>query len=162
MQSVPETGKASLLYDPKIRGYVYQVALVAIIGWLLWEIVDNVRSNLARQKIGFGLDFWGNTAGFDINQALIPYSATSSYGTAFWVGLLNTALVAALGIFFATILGFLVGIARLSKNWIVAKAAMVYVEVIRNLPLLLQLLFWYNAVLKPFPAPASRSTCRAA
>jgi general L-amino acid transport system permease protein len=158
MQSAPETGKASLLYDPKIRGYVYQALLVGIVLFLGYEMVTNVAENLRRQRIGFGLDFWGNTAGFDINQALIPYSATSSYGQAFWVGLLNTALVAAIGIVLATILGFLIGIARLSKNWIVAKAAMVYVEVIRNLPLLLQLLFWYNAVLKPLPGPRQSIT----
>jgi general L-amino acid transport system permease protein len=153
MQSAPETGKASLLYDPKIRGYVYQALLVAAVGWLFYEMISNVRENLARQRIPFGLDFWDTQAGFDVNQALIPYTAQSSYGTAFWVGLLNTALVAAIGIVFATVLGFLIGIARLSKNWIVAKAAMIYVEVIRNLPLLLQLLFWYKAVLEPLPRP---------
>src|SRR5581483_1999266 len=75
----------------------------------------------------------------------------STYGRAFWVGLLNTLLVAALGIVFATIFGFIVGIARLSKNWLVAKLAGGYVEIIRNIPLLLQLLFWYNAVLKALP-----------
>ena len=92
------------------------------------------------------------TAGFDISQTLIPYSSqASTYGRAFWVGLLNTLLVAGLGIVFATILGFIVGIARLSKNWLVAKCASGYVETIRNIPLLLQLLFWYNAVLKTLP-----------
>jgi general L-amino acid transport system permease protein len=153
LQSAPETGKASLLYDPKIRGYVYQALLIGIVVYLGYEMISNVRQNLANQKIPFGLDFWSTQAGFDVNQTLIPYTAQSSYGTAFWVGLLNTLLVAAFGIVFATILGFLVGIARLSKNWIVAKAAMVYVEVIRNLPLLLQLLFWYKAVLEPLPRP---------
>lgn len=152
-QSAPETGKASLLYDPKIRGYVYQALLVGAVVYLGYEMISNVSQNLARQKIPFGLDFWNTQAGFDINQALFPYTAQSSYGQAFWVGLLNTLLVAAIGIVFATILGFLVGIARLSKNWIVAKAAMVYVEIIRNLPLLLQLLFWYKAVLEPLPRP---------
>ena len=97
--------------------------------------------------------FLGNVAGFDINQSLIPYSAASTYGRAFLVGLLNTCLVGALGLVFATIIGFSVGLARLSKNWIVARCAMAYVEALRNVPLLLQLLFWYNAVLKPLPAP---------
>ncbi len=92
-------------------------------------------------------------SGFDINQHLISYSSQSTYGQAFWVGLLNTLIVAALGIVFATVLGFAVGTARLSKNWIVAKCALVYVETLRNVPLLLQLLFWYNAVLKPLPGP---------
>jgi general L-amino acid transport system permease protein len=150
MQSAPETGKASLLYDPKIRGYVYQIVTVIIIVLLGYGVVNNVSQNLRNP---LSLSFWDTPAGFDINQALIPYSAQSSYGQAFWVGLLNTALVASIGIVLATILGFMIGIARLSKNWIVAKAAMVYVEVIRNLPLLLQLLFWYNAVLQPLPAP---------
>jgi len=153
MQPAPETGKASLLYDPKIRGYVYQALLIGTVIYFGYQMVSNVSENLARQRIPFGLDFWDSQAGFDINQALFPYTAQSSYGQAFWVGLLNTLLVAAIGIVFATILGFLVGIARLSKNWIVAKAAMVYVEIIRNLPLLLQLLFWYKAVLEPLPRP---------
>ena len=99
------------------------------------------------------LAFWNNTAGFDISQTLISYSAsTSSFGRAFWVGLLNTLLVAAIGIVLATVLGFVVGIARLSRNWLVARLAGGYVELIRNVPLLLQLLFWYNAVLKSLPA----------
>ncbi len=153
MQSVPATGKASVLYDPKIRGYLYQGLLVGIVAYLGYEMVTNVSQNLARQSIPFGLDFWDTQAGFDINQTLIPYTAQSSYGQAFWVGLLNTLLVASIGIVFATILGFMVGIARLSKNWIIAQIAMVYVEVIRNLPLLLQLLFWYKAVLEPLPRP---------
>jgi len=99
---------------------------------------------------GFG--FWNNTAGFDISQALIAYSpSTSTFGRAFWVGLLNTLLVAAIGILLATVLGFAIGIARLSNNWLLAKLAAGYVEVTRNVPLLLQLLFWYNAVLKALP-----------
>ena len=97
---------------------------------------------------------WASTsgtavAGFDINLTLIHYSAVSTYGRAFWVGLLNTLLVAAIGIVLATMLGFTIGVARLSKNFVVAKLATVYVETLRNIPLLLQFLFWYNAVLKP-------------
>ncbi len=149
----PEPGKASLFYDPKIRGYVYQALLLLVVGFLIYEAATNAIENLRRQNIASGLGFWNNTAGFDINQTLIAYSSTSTYGRAFWVGLLNTLLVASIGIVLATILGFIVGIARLSSNWIVAKIAMVYVEVIRNLPLLLQLFFWYNAVLKPLPNP---------
>jgi general L-amino acid transport system permease protein len=107
--------------------------------------------NLERAHVASGFGFWDNTAGFDISQSLIAYTTTSTYGRAFWVGLINTLLVAGLGIVFATILGFVIGIARLSKNWLVARMAGVYVEIIRNLPLLLQLLFWYNAVLKALP-----------
>jgi general L-amino acid transport system permease protein len=146
--------KASILNDPKWRGLFYQVVLVAIVALLFYFAAVNAIDNLRRAKITSGFGFWWNTAGFDIAQTLIPFSAAgSTYGEAFWVGLLNTLLVAVIGIFFATILGFLIGIARLSTNWIVAKTAMVYVEVIRNIPLLLQLLFWYNAVLTPLPQP---------
>ncbi|CAN7240723.1 amino acid ABC transporter permease [Bosea sp. LjRoot90] len=147
-------GKASLLYDPKIRGYVYQFALLAVVGFLIWSAASNAIENLRAQKIASGFGFWHNAAGFDINQKLIPFSASgSTYGQAFWVGLLNTLLVASIGIVLATFLGFFVGVARLSSNWIVSKIAMIYVEVIRNVPLLLQLFFWYNAVLKPLPNP---------
>ena len=123
-----------------------------MIVFLAWSAIHNAAENLARAKIATGFGFWDNTAGFDISQTLIDYSTTSTYGRAFWVGLINTLLVAALGIVLATILGFLIGIARLSKNWLVARMAGFYVEIIRNIPLLLQLLFWYNAVLKALPA----------
>jgi general L-amino acid transport system permease protein len=143
--------KTPLLYNPKVRGIAYQIALCALIVFLAWAAVSNAIDNLARAKIASGFGFWETTAGFDISQTLIDYSTTSSYGRAFWVGLLNTLLVAGLGIIFATVLGFIIGIARLSTNWLVARLAGGYVELIRNLPLLLQLLFWYNAVLKALP-----------
>ena len=138
--------------DPKIRAVVYQVALVAIVAFLVYAAASNAIANLQRAKIASGFGFWFNTAGFDISQTLISYSAqASTYGRAFWVGLLNTLLVAGFGVVLATILGFVIGIARLSTNWLVAKTATGYVETIRNIPLLLQLLFWYNAVLKTLP-----------
>ena len=138
--------------NPKVRSIAYQVALCAIVGFLAYAAASNAVDHLRRAHIASGFGFWNNTAGFDISQALIHFdSQSSSYGRAFWVGLLNTLLVAGLGIVFATILGFIIGIARLSKNWLVAKAAGGYVETIRNIPLLLQLLFWYNAVLKALP-----------
>jgi general L-amino acid transport system permease protein len=143
--------RTPLLHNPTFRGFAYQIVLCALIALLIWGAVSNVIENLERAKIASGFDFWSNTAGFDISQTLIPYSVTSTYGRAFWVGLLNTLLVAALGIVFASVLGFVVGIARLSNNWLVARFAGIYVETIRNLPLLLQLLFWYNAVLKALP-----------
>jgi general L-amino acid transport system permease protein len=139
--------------DPKVRSIAYQVALCAVVGFLVYGAATNAISNLERAHIASGFGFWNHTAGFDISQTLIQFdSATSTYGRAFWVGLLNTLLVAGLGIVFASILGFIVGIARLSKNWLVARTASGYVETIRNIPLLLQLLFWYNAVLKALPA----------
>ena len=138
--------------DPRVRSVVYQAALFAAVAFLIYAAVSNAIDNLQRAHITSGLGFWNTTAGFDISQTLIPYDLqVSTYGRAFWVGLLNTLLVAGLGIVFATVLGFVVGIARLSPNWLVAKAATGYVETIRNIPLLLQLLFWYDAVLKSLP-----------
>jgi general L-amino acid transport system permease protein len=148
-----QASKASFFYDPKVRGIFYQVLLVLIIGFIIYEATTNAIESLRAAKIASGFGFMNNTAGFDVNQTLVSYSATSTYGRAFIVGLLNTLVVAAIGIVLATFLGFAVGVARLSSNWIIAKIAMIYVELIRNLPLVLQLLFWYNAVLAPLPAP---------
>ena len=129
-----------------------QVGLVVIVGGIVYAAIHNAAQNLAQSHITSGFGFWNNTAGFDISQTLIPYSpSVSTFGRAFWVGLLNTLLVAAIGIVLATMLGFIVGIARLSRNWLVAHLAGGYVELIRNVPLLLQILFWYNAVLKSLP-----------
>jgi general L-amino acid transport system permease protein len=153
--SIAEQGgppKVSPIYDPKVRSIAYQVILVAVILFLAYSAVRNAADNLARAKIASGFGFWNQTSGFDISQTLIEYTAQSgTYGRAFWVGLINTLLVAAIGIVLATIVGFFVGIARLSKNWLMAKVSAGYVELIRNVPLLLQLLFWYNAVLKALP-----------
>ena len=136
----------------RFGGIALQIALILVIAGLAYGAIVNVAQNLARAHIASGFGFWNNTAGFDISQTLISYSAsTSSFGRAFWVGLLNTLLVAAIGIVLATVLGFVVGIARLSRNLLVARLAGGYVELIRNVPLLLQLLFWYNAVLKSLP-----------
>jgi general L-amino acid transport system permease protein len=153
MSVMPETGKpkVSLFYDPKIRSIAYQLTLAAVILFLVYSAATNAINNLAKANIASGFGFWNNTAGFDISQTLIEYSTVSTYGRAFWVGLLNTLLVAAVGIVLATFLGFIVGVLRLSKNFLISRLAGGYVEIIRNLPLLLQLLFWYNAVLKALP-----------
>ncbi|HZH51569.1 MAG TPA: amino acid ABC transporter permease [Microvirga sp.] len=146
--------KKSFLYDPKVRGVFYQALLVAVVAYLFYMAATNAIENLQRAKIASGFGFLDVTAGFDISQTLFQFSAAgSTYGEAFLIGLLNTLLVSAIGIVFATILGFTVGIARLSRNWVVAKVAMVYVEVLRNIPLLVQLLFWYIAVLGSLPHP---------
>jgi general L-amino acid transport system permease protein len=135
-----------------IRNLALQAALTLLVGGLAAGAVYNAAENLARANIAHGFGFWTNTAGFDISQTLISYSSsTSTFGRAFWVGLLNTLLVSGLGIIFATILGFVIGLARLSGNWLVARLAAGYVQLIRNVPLLLQILFWYNAVLKSLP-----------
>jgi len=146
-----EKPRVAFWNDPEKRGYLFQALLFIFVAYLAYSAFDNARDNLVKQKIASGFGFWDATAGFDIGQRLIPYETTSSYGRAFWVGLLNTLLVAGVGIFFATILGFIIGIARLSSNWLVQKLSTIYVEAIRNTPLLLQLLFWYNAVLKALP-----------
>jgi general L-amino acid transport system permease protein len=149
---VPGPPKISPLYDPRIRSIAYQVVLCAVISFLVYSAVKNAADNLAKARIASGFGFWNVTSGFDISQTLIEYSAqASTYGRAFWVGLINTLLVAVVGIVLATILGFFVGVARLSRNYLVSRVASGYVELIRNLPLLLQLLFWYNAVLKTLP-----------
>lgn len=140
-------------YNSIARSALLQILFAAGFAALAIAAFVDVRANMQARGIPTDFGFLGNVAGFDINQSLIPYSAASTYGRAFLVGLLNTCLVGALGLIFATIIGFSVGLARLSKNWIVARCAMAYVEALRNVPLLLQLLFWYNAVLKPLPAP---------
>ena len=146
-----------LLYvETRLPALALQVALCAVLGILAYGAVHNAADNLARAKIATGFGFWDVTAGFDISQTLIEYSPqTSTNGRAFLVGLLNTLLVAGLGVVCATVLGFAIGIARLSTNVLVERLATAYVELIRNVPLLLQLLFWYNAVLKALPETAA-------
>jgi general L-amino acid transport system permease protein len=143
----------SIWTNPRVRGIATQVILLVAIGWLAWEIIDNTITNLQQRRIASGYAFLNSTAGFDIVQKLIPYSEVSSYGRAFLVGLVNTLLVAGLGIIAATVLGFIIGIMRLSNNWLLRKIAVGYVEIIRNIPLLLQLFVWYRAVLKAMPGP---------
>ncbi|RTL97958.1 amino acid ABC transporter permease [Ancylobacter aquaticus] len=145
--------KSSFINDPKVRSIGLQLIALIVVIFLGWSFTENARDNLAAQKIATGFGFLDNTAGFGINQTLIPYSETSTYGRAFVVGLLNTLLVAVVGIFLATIIGFLVGIGRLSKNFVVRTLSTVYVEVLRNLPPLFQILFWYLAVLSAMPGP---------
>ena len=139
--------------NPKVRSAFYQGAALLVLIGCAYAFAVNARANLAAQGFASGFGFLGNTAGFGVNQSLIPYSETSTYGRVFLVGLLNTLLVAGVGIVLATILGFIIGIARLSPNWLVARLAGGYVEVIRNLPLLFQILFWYLAVLGALPGP---------
>ncbi|MEA2889865.1 MAG: ral L-amino acid transport system permease protein [Bradyrhizobium sp.] len=134
-------------------GFALQILFVAVLAWIAYEIVANARANLEAQRITSGFGFMANTAGFDVSQALIPYSGSDTYTRVFFVGLLNTLLVAVIGIFFATIIGFLVGLGRLSPNWLLSRVAGAYVELIRNLPLLFQILFWYLAVLATLPNP---------
>ncbi len=137
--------------DPKTRSLAVQIIIVATVALCGYYFYANAVANLARLNQTFGYDFWGRRSGFDLSQSLIAYTSDSTYGTAIIAGFLNTLLVAVLGIIFATIIGFAVGIMRLSKNWLVAKIAMVYIETVRNIPLLLQLFVWYKLVLGPLP-----------
>lgn len=145
--------RVPLHHDPKLRALVPQFVLVALLLWLGYQFALNAGANLAAQGITSGFGFLANTAGFGVNQSLIPYSESDTYGRVFFVGLLNTLLVAALGIVVATVLGFVIGIARLSPNWLFARLAGGYVELIRNLPLLFQILFWYLTLLGTLPGP---------
>ena len=134
--------------DVLLQGLVLSALVLAMV-WL----VANVQSNLERQNINSGFSFLSERAGFSINQTLIEYSEDSSFARVLTVGLLNTLLVSILGVGLATVFGFVLGVARLSRNWLVNKTAMVYVEIFRNVPLLLQIMFWYFGVLRNLPSP---------
>jgi general L-amino acid transport system permease protein len=134
-------------------GFAVQILFVAVLVWIGYEIVANARANLQSQRITSGFGFLNNTAGFDVSQNLIPYSGSDTYTRVFLVGLINTLVVAIIGIFFATIIGFIVALGRLSPNWLLSRISGGYVELIRNLPLLFQILFWYLAVLAALPNP---------
>lgn len=140
-------------YDPRIRSIFFQIVTLSLVFWAGWVLIDNTLSNMESRGISTGFGFLDETAGFGIIMSLVPYDATMSYGRTFLVGLTNTLLVSAMGIVAATILGFILGVARLSSNWLVAKVSLVYIEVIRNIPLLLQIFFWYFAVLSNLPSP---------
>ena len=137
----------------RVRGLVYQTLLLGGIAALACGAIYNAVINMRARGIPMGFGFWNDVAGFDINLHLINYSNLSTYGRAFWVGLLNTLLIAAICIPLATLLGFVIGVARLSPNWLLSRFALVYTSIMRNTPLLLLLLFWYNAVLKSLPGP---------
>ncbi|KQT29409.1 MULTISPECIES: ABC transporter permease subunit [Bradyrhizobium] len=135
------------------NGVAVQFAFAAILGWIGYEIISNARANLENQHIAAGFGFLRNNAGFDVNQTLISYSGSDTFLRVFVVGLLNTLVVSAVGIVFATVIGFIVALCRLSPNWLLSRVSEIYVEVIRNLPLLFQILFWYLAVLAALPNP---------
>ncbi len=145
--------KPKLTRDPKFRALVFQILSVIAVIAFFGYVVHNTLANMESRGISTGFGFLDRASGFGILQSLIPYSETSTYGRTFVVGLLNTLLVSALGIFFATIVGFLVGVMRLSKNWLINKIALVYIEIFRNIPLLLQVVFWYFAVAFNLPSP---------
>ncbi|MBV9289462.1 MAG: ABC transporter permease subunit [Hyphomicrobiales bacterium] len=146
-------GAGETVNHPGPRGLLYQAFLVLVVLALVAGAGYNAYANMRARGIPLGFGFWDQTAGFDVNLHLIPYSPLSTYGRAFWVGLINTLLVAAFAIPLATFFGFAIGLARLSPNWLMSRSAVAYTNAVRNTPLLLQLLFWYNVVLKSLPAP---------
>lgn len=137
--------------DPRWRALFFQALLLLLAGVLVYDVAVNTARNLANRNIASGWDFLTRNSGFDVVFSLIAYSSESNYGRALLVGFLNTLLVSAMGIVLATILGFAVGVMRLSRNWLAARAASIFVEFLRNTPLLLQLFIWYALVLKPLP-----------
>ena len=144
---------SALLTDPQVRAWVFQVVAVLAVVALGWYLFHNTQSNLAQRGILSGFGFLEQSAGVGIPQHLIDYTESDSYGRVFLIGLLNTLLVSVIGIVLATLLGFVIGVARLSPNWLVNKLATVYIEIFRNIPPLLQIFFWYFAVLLPLPGP---------
>ena len=146
-------GRPSAWRNPAIRGVLYQILFVAVIVALGAFLVHNTLVNLRRQNIASGFGFLDREAAFGIGESLIAYSPADTYARAFLVGLLNTLYVAGLGIVLATILGTVMGIARLSSNWLVRKLAQIYVETFRNIPLLLQLFFWWGLLREMAPPP---------
>ena len=149
----PIARRNNLIYNPTFRAAVFQTLLVLVLLAFFYSITANVLSNLNSRGITTGFDFLSEPAGFDIGLTLIDYDLTHPYIDTFIVGLLNTALVAVIGIALATVLGFTIGVARLSPNWLVSRLAAVYIETFRNIPLLLQIFFWYFAVLQALPSP---------
>jgi general L-amino acid transport system permease protein len=146
-------GGFDFVYSPRFRSIVSQAVVMALLLWGLYEMIVNTRANLAKLNQNFGFDFLTKAAGFDISTSLIPFSSTSSYMTALIAGFWNTVLVSLLGMIVSTVVGVAIGIMRLSKNQVVSGFATLFIEIVRNIPLLLQLFVWYALVLKPLPGP---------
>jgi len=145
-------------HDPTVRAVIYQCVAMGFVAVLAWFLVSNTLANLSARNITTGFDFLAREAGFAIGESLVAYTPSDTYGRAIYVGIVNTLRVAALGIILATLLGTVLGVARLSKNWLIAKIASVYVEVMRNVPLLIQLFFWYALITENMPGPRQAYT----
>lgn len=148
-----EPSRGSFINDPKIRALFFQTLVVILLFGSVWWIVHNVIENLQRLHIASGFGFLRGRAGFDISDTPIAYTSDSTYGRAILVGLVNTIIVAIAGIITATIIGFVIGVGRLSHNWLIRKICTVYVEIFRNIPPLLVIFFWYSGVLAVLPPP---------
>lgn len=153
MDNGAQQGKVALWYDPRKRSLIYQVGILAMVGLLGYYLISNTTANLERQAIATGFGFLEKEASFEIGESLISYSAADRYARALLVGFLNTLLVSFIGIILTVILGTFVGIARLSTNWLVSRLAAVYIEVFQDIPILLQLFFWYAFFYEILPSP---------
>ena len=141
----------ALLYDKTVRSIIYQVLVFGGVFLLGWYLVSNVQANLDEQNIATGFGFLDREASFGISESVIAYSPESNYGRALLVGILNTIKVSLTGIILASIIGTLIGIGLVSKNWLVRFIGKTYIDVFRNVPLLLQLFFWYALITNGLP-----------
>ena len=148
-----QSEKIPFWLDPKKRAIIYQIGTLCMVGLLAYYLVSNTLANLERQSVATGFGFLNKESSFEIGESLIPYSAASSYGRALVVGALNTLLVSFIGIILTVILGTFIGIARLSTNWLVSKLAAIYIEFFQDIPILLQLFFWYALFYEILPGP---------
>lgn len=154
-----ELNSNGFLNNPQNRAIIYQVVALLFVLFLAYYFMNNMFANVEKRGITTGFGFLKNTAGFGISQTLIPYDdGASSYYDVFVVGLLNTLLVSVVGVFFASVLGLLIGVGRLSQNFLISRLSLVYIETFRNIPILLQILFWYNVVLAALPSPRQSFT----
>ncbi|HET8704239.1 amino acid ABC transporter permease [Castellaniella sp.] len=139
--------------DPATRALIYQVVILGLVALGVWYLTSNTLHNLAARNISTGFDFLHEEAGFAIGESMVQYSPADTYGHAVVVGLLNTLKVSVIGVIAATLFGTLLGISRLSKNWLISRLSGLYIEVMRNIPLLLQLFFWYALITEIMPGP---------
>ncbi len=147
------TEKVPFWLDPRKRAIIYQIGVLCMFGLLAYYLVSNTLINIEKQSVATGFGFLNKESSFEIGESLIPYSAADSYGHALLVGALNTLKVAFIGILVTLILGAILGVARLSSNWLVAKIAAIYIEVMQDIPVLLQLFFWYAIFYETLPSP---------
>ncbi|PHK94836.1 amino acid ABC transporter permease [Pseudoroseomonas rhizosphaerae] len=152
LRAPPKRGIRLSWADERFRSIIWQILVVGLVAGVIWWLVRNTAHNLEVRRIATGWGFLSREAGLPVAESLIPYSPTDTYARALLVGVLNTLKIAVVGVVVATILGTLIGIARLSRNWLLSRIAAAYIEVVRDLPLLLQLLFWY-AILQGLPSP---------
>ncbi|MFO7707703.1 MAG: ABC transporter permease subunit [Desulfobacterales bacterium] len=148
-----QSEKVPFYLDPRKRSVFYQTATMGLLALVAWYLVSNTLANLEKQSISTGFDFLQKEAAFEIGESPVRYSAADTYARALWVGVLNTLKVALVGIVLTIVLGTLLGIARMSSNWLISRAAAAYIEVMQNIPILLQLFFWYAIFYESLPPP---------